>query len=178
MEILKRLKFNRKSNSDKEHKIKDCKNTLDDLLFEFSDLIDKLYSLKSDIYWIKDLCLDYDSKIKLAIQKENINLAKKALQKKLSLETELRFMENKVNYLVEAESTIDKLLTKLEDEYENIEANHENNYKFKTASHIKNFSNIEQKIKDKFIETEEYIDKSSNFQAINIDLDEEIKKYI
>ena len=50
MEILKKLKFNRKSNSNKQHKIKDCKNTLDDLLFEFSDLIDKLYSLKSDIY--------------------------------------------------------------------------------------------------------------------------------
>lgn len=178
MEILKRLKFNRKSNSDKEHKIKDCKNTLDNLLFEFSDLIDKLYSLKSDIYWLKDMCLDYDSKIKLAIQKENINLAKKALQKKLALETELKFMENKVNYLIGAESTIDELLTQLEAEYENIEANHENNYKFKTSSHIKNFSNIEQKIKDKFIESKKYIDKTLNPQLFNINLDEEIKKYI
>ena len=99
MEILKKLKFNRKSNSNKQHKIKDCKNTLDDLLFEFSDLIDKLYSLKSDIYWLKDMCLDYDSKIQLAIKKDNINLAKKALEKKLALEIELKTMEDKVNYL-------------------------------------------------------------------------------
>lgn len=178
MDILKRLKFNRKSNSDKQHKIKDCKNTLDDLLFEFSDLIDKLYSLKSDIYWLKDMCLDYDSKIKLAIQKENINLAKKALEKKLTLEIELKTMEDKVTYLLEAESTIDTLLTKLEAEYENIETNQENNYKFKTTSHINNFSNIEQKIKNKFLETKENLDKTLEVPALNIDIDEEIKKYI
>ena len=179
MEILKKLKFNRKSNSNKQHKIKDCKNTLDDLLFEFSDLIDKLYSLKSDIYWLKDMCLDYDSKIQLAIKKDNINLAKKALEKKLAIEIELKTMEDKVNYLSEAESIIDTLLNKLESEQDNIETNYKNNYKFKTASHIKNFSNIEGKIKNKFLETKETLDKTSNpSSSFDIDIDEEIKKYI
>lgn len=179
MKILKKLKFNKKSHSNKQHKIEDCKNTLENLSLEFSNLIDKLYTLKSDINWLQDMCLDYNVKIQLAIKKGNINLAKKALEKKLILEIEVKSMEDKVNYLSETETIIDELLNQLEAEYDNISTNRKDKSSFKVSSYIKTFAKTEQKIKDKFLEVEEtLVQNSPPPSSFDINIDEEIKKYI
>lgn len=179
MEILKKLNFKRKASVKKYEEIVDLKNTLDDLSLEFSNLLDKLSTLKTDVEWTKDVCLNYNSKVKLAIEKGNIHLAKKALEKKLTSEIELKSIEDKFKYLSEAKSTTRILLKELEDEYDNIVINYENKLNSKVTSSIKTFSNIELTLKTEFLKIEKTLDElSPSSSSFDINIDEEIKKYI
>ncbi len=179
MEILKRLNFKRKASIKKYEEIVELKSTLDDLSLDFSNLLDKLSTLKTDIEWIKDLCSNYDSKVKLALQKGNLHLAKKALEKKLTSEIELSSLEDKFEYLSEAKSTTRILLKELEDEYDSIVVNYENKLNSKVASSIKIFSNIELTLKTELSKIEKDLNNlSPSSSSFDINIDEEIKKYL
>lgn len=177
MEILKKLNLKRNASIKKYEEIVDLKKILDDLSLDFSNLLDKLSTLKTDMEWIKDICSDYDFKIKLAIKKGNIHLAKKALEKKLTSDIELNHLYTKFNYLSECKSTIHILLKELEDEYDNLVASYESKLNSKVSSSMKIFSNIESKLKTEFSNIEKGLDNLPP-PTFDMNIDEEIKKYL
>ncbi|MBY0755819.1 hypothetical protein K5V21_10170 [Clostridium sardiniense] len=177
MEILKKLNLKRNASIKKYEEIVDLKKILDDLSLDFSNLLDKLSTLETDIEWINDICSDYDSKVKLAVQKGNIHLAKKALEKKITSDIELNHLYAKSNYLSECKSTIHMLLKELEDEYDNLVANYESKLNSKVSSSMKIFSNIESKLKTEFSNIEKGLDNLPP-PTFDINIDEEIKKYL
>lgn len=177
MEILKKLNFKRRISIKKYEEIINLKTILDARSKDFSNLLDNLSILTGDMEWLKDTSLELHNKIKLAIEKDNISLAKKALNKKFSFDLEIKALEKRLNNLYNCKSKIQILLKNLEDEYDNIIENYENKLTNKTLSCIKNFSKIEKDLRNEFLIAEKYL-TNNDYENKVIDINEELKKYL
>ena len=177
MEILKKLNFKRRLSIKKYEEIINLKTILDARSKDFSNLLDNLSILNGDMEWLKDRSYDLHNKIKIAIEKDNISLAKRGLNKKFSFDLEIKALEKKINQLDNCKLKIQNLLKNLEEEYDNIVLNYENKLNSKTLLCIKNFSKIEKNLRKELIITENYI-TNTEYEDEVININEELKKYL
>ncbi|WP_160166400.1 hypothetical protein [Clostridium sp. Ade.TY] len=150
------------------------KNTLDNYSKDFAKLLDRLYNLELDLEFLEDIYTEYESKINLAIKKDNIRLAKKALQKKLMAYSDFLELKNLVSHLYNCKYKIYMLLKSFEIEYSNIVFNYENNNEKELSLCIKNFSKIKNNLYKEFLK----INDVPEFIPPEVNLDDEIKIYI
>ncbi|MDQ0148718.1 hypothetical protein ACFO6R_00815 [Eubacterium multiforme] len=177
MEILKKLNFKRRLSIKKYEEIINFKTILDARSKDFSNLLDNLSILTGDMEWLKDTSLELHNKIKLAIEKNNIPLAKKALNKKFSFDLEIHSLEKRLHHLNDCKLKIQNLLKNLEDEYDNIIISYENKLTNQTLFYMKSFSKIEKDLRKELLITEE-IFTNRDYENKVIDINEELKKYL
>lgn len=174
MKLLKKFNLLKNSSLKRYEELIEMKNVLDNYSKDFANLLDRLSDLELDLEFLEDIYVEYETKVTLAIKKDNIKLAKKALQKKLMAYNDFLELKNLVSHIYYYKYKIHTLLEKFEVEYSNIVFNYENNNSKELSSCIKKFSKIESNLSEEF----KKINDVPEFIPTEFNLDTELKKYI
>lgn len=174
MKLFEKFNLRKNSSIKKYEEIINMKDVLDEFSKDFADLLDRLSELQCDLDFLENICNEYQSKIKLAINKNNIHLAKKALTKHSMAYSDFLELKNLVYHLFNCKNEIYTLLKSLEIEYVSIITNYENNNESSLNSSIKKFSKLEYELNKEFSS----INNVPEFIPPEIDLDKELKNYI
>lgn len=174
MKLLKKFNLLKNSSLKRYEELIEMKNVLDNYSKDFANLLDRLSDLELDLEFLEDIYVEYETKVTLAIKKDNIKLAKKALQKKLMAYNDFLELKNLVSHIYYCKYKIHTLLEKFEVEYSNIVFNYENNNSKELSSSIKKFSKIESNLSEEF----KKINDVPEFIPTEFNLDTELKKYI
>ena len=183
-----------------DQKVRDMEESLNKAKISSAQILGSVHETKKKMEDAEAEVKDYDDKVKLALSKNNEELAKKALERKL--EAEKRYNSLKVTYedsQKKAEAIKEKLKDLTEEiektrryrdeaaaRYSNAEANEKINEiiaNVETKSNKINLDDIERKIQRKESYAEGLADLKTptlddEFEKLNeINLDEELKKY-
>ena len=183
-----------------DQKVRDMEESLNKAKISSAQILGSVHETKKKMEDAEAEVKDYDDKVKLALSKNNEELAKKALERKL--EAEKRYNGLKVTYedsQKKAEAIKEKLKDLTEEiektrryrdeaaaRYSNAEANEKINEiiaNVETKSNKINLDDIERKIQRKESYAEGLADLKTptlddEFEKLNeINLDEELKKY-
>ena len=183
-----------------DQKVRDMEESLNKAKISSAQILGSVHETKKKMENAEAEVKDYDDKVKLALSKNNEELAKKALERKL--EAEKRYNSLKVTYedsQKKAEAIKEKLKDLTEEiektrryrdeaaaRYSNAEANEKINEiiaNVETKSNKINLDDIERKIQRKESYAEGLADLKTptlddEFEKLNeINLDEELKKY-
>ncbi len=183
-----------------DQKVRDMEESLNKAKISSAQILGSVHETKKKMENAEAEVKDYDDKVKLALSKNNEELAKKALEKKL--EAEKRYNNLKVTYedsQKKAEAIKEKLKDLTEEiektrryrdeaaaRYSNAEANEKINEiiaNVETKNNKINLDDIERKIQRKESYAEGLADLKTptlddEFEKLNeINLDEELKKY-
>ena len=183
-----------------DQKVRDMEESLNKAKISSAQILGSVHETKKKMEDAEAEVKDYDDKVKLALSKNNEELAKKALERKL--EAEKRYNSLKVTYedsQKKAEAIKEKLRDLTEEiektrryrdeaaaRYSNAEANEKINEiiaNVETKSNKINLDDIERKIQRKESYAEGLADLKTptlddEFEKLNeINLDEELKKY-
>ena len=183
-----------------DQKVRDMEESLNKAKISSAQILGSVHETKKKMEDAEAEVKDYDDKVKLALSKNNEELAKKALERKL--EAEKRYNSLKVTYedsQKKAEAIKEKLKDLTEEiektrryrdeaaaRYSNAEANEKINEiiaNVETKSNKINLDDIERKIQRKESYAEGLADLKTptlddEFEKLNeINLDEDLKKY-
>ncbi len=184
-----------------DQKLRDMEEALNSAKLTSAKVISNVYELDKKLELSKKEALDYDSKVRLALEKGNEDLAKKALAKKLELDKKNKQLEESC---IEARTKAEEIkenLRELEKEIESTRSyRDEAAARFSSAEASKkvneilsevqtdynriNLREIEQKIKRKEAEAAGFKELAKSdpiedeFASLSeVDLNEELKKY-
>ena len=183
-----------------DQKVRDMEESLNKAKISSAQILGSVHETKKKMENAEAEVKDYDDKVKLALSKNNEELAKKALEKKL--EAEKRYNNLKVTY-EDSQKKAEAIKGKLKDlteeiektrryrdeaaaRYSNAEANEKINEiiaNVETKNNKINLDDIERKIQRKESYAEGLADLKTptlddEFEKLNeINLDEELKKY-
>lgn len=154
--------------------------------FKASQFIDDLILLKEDLSILKEMTLDLNNKIILSINKNNIPLAKKALNKKLDIDMDIFYLEKKIHYLNKVENSVENLFENLKFEYNKILCNYESKKdlalfsKFNRSlkDSINKFKSIEKTLSHSLDSIYKNLDNIKINNSFNKNFEEEFKKYL
>jgi phage shock protein A len=184
-----------------DQKIRDMDESLNTAKLSSAQILGNVHEIKNKMKTAEAEATDFDEKVKLAINKGNEELAKKALQKKLEADKTYTSLKTSYDEAVIKADSIKAKLRDLEEEiqktrsyrdeaaarYNNAEASKKVNEilaNVDTKNNSINIQDIERKIQKKESIAEGLEDLISNnslekeFEKLKeVDLDEELKKY-
>ncbi|MBA5851412.1 PspA/IM30 family protein [Clostridium sp. cel8] len=99
-----------------DQKLKDMENSLNKAKLSSAQVLGSVYEIKKNMESAKKTSLEFDEKVKLALNKNNEELAKKALEKKLEAENTYKNLEKSYKTASIKAETIKKKLIDLENE--------------------------------------------------------------
>jgi phage shock protein A len=99
-----------------DQKLKDMENSLNKAKLSSAQVLGSVYEIKKNMESAKKTSLEFDEKVKLALNKNNEELAKKALEKKLEADNTYKNLEKSYKTASIKAETIKKKLIDLENE--------------------------------------------------------------
>ncbi|WP_368489473.1 PspA/IM30 family protein [Clostridium sp. BJN0013] len=184
-----------------DQKLKDMEDSLNKAKLSSAQILGNVHEIKKKMEDSKRISLEFDEKVKLALSKNNEDLAKKALERKLEADKTYASLESSYKDACEKAEAIKTKLKELEEEirktrtyrdeaaarFNNAEASKKVNEilaNVETGGNKINIDDIERKIQNKEalaeglgdLRQEDSLEKE--FEKLNeINIDEELKKY-
>ena len=165
--------------------INEIKSLLDESTFEVLSLFETLNSLNEALKKAKLESNDLDSKIKLSIEKGNERLSKKAIEKNLYKDYEIKSLRLSISYIEDSKSNIESFLNDLNSEYKKIITIYEDardlalfsKFNKNMIDSISNFKKILFNLNMILLDVEEKINENNRKPSISIDFNSEIENY-
>ncbi|AIY84768.1 hypothetical protein U729_1698 [Clostridium baratii str. Sullivan] len=165
--------------------INEIKGLLDESKFEVLSLFETLNSLNDNLKKATLESNDLDYKIKLSIEKGNERLSKKAIEKKLYKDYEIKSLRLSISYIEDSKSNIESFLNDLNSEYKKIITIYEDardlalfsKFNKNMIDSISNFKKILFNLNMILLDVEEKLNENNSKPSISIDFNSEIENY-
>lgn len=185
MPFFDKFRFKKKMALKQYDEINEIKGLLDGSTFEVLSLFETLNSLNDNFKKAKLESNDLDFKIKLSIEKGNERLSKKAIEKKLYKDYEIKSLRLSISYIEDSKSNIESFLNDLNSEYKKIITIYEDakdltlfsKFNKNMIDSINNFKKILFNLNMILLDVEEQLNENNRKPSISIDFNSEIETY-
>lgn len=165
--------------------INEIKGLLDESKFEVLSLFETLNSLNDNLKKAKLESNDLDFKIKLSIEKGNKRLSKKAIEKKLYKDYEIKSLKLSISYIEDSKFNIESFFNDLNSEYKKIITIYEDakdlalfsKFNKNMIDSISNFKKILFNLNMILLDVEEKLNENNIKPSLSIDFNSEIENY-
>ena len=165
--------------------INEIKGLLDESKFEVLSLFETLNSLNDNLKKAKLESNDLDFKIKLSIEKGNERLSKKAIEKKLYKDYEIKSLKLSISYIEDSKFNIESFFNDLNSEYKKIITIYEDakdlalfsKFNKNMIDSISNFKKILFNLNMILLDVEEKLNENNSKPSLSIDFKSEIENY-